>query len=129
MKKFVAAFVVISVMIVCVCCGPYTDYAGTYSRSDASNNSYTVTLSASGNFRFERKLSKSSSLYGGPLDNDDHNVRKGTFTDQDGVIVIKFSYYDEAQRMTVTETATAKIVKDKLIISGSDQIKGSYTKK
>lgn len=129
MKKIFAFVVVVFTMIACVCCGPYTDYAGSYIRTDSGNNTYTVTLSASGDFKFERKLSKTSSLYGGPFDNDNHNVRKGTFTIEDDKIIIEFTYYEETTKSYETETAVARIEKGKLIISNSDQIKGTYTKK
>ncbi len=128
MKKICAFVMIVMTVVVCVCCGPYTDYAGSYVRTDASNNTYTVTLSASGDFKFERKLSKTSGLYGGPYDNENHNVRKGTFTVEDDKILIEFTYYEETTKSYETGTAVGKIVKGKLIVS-SDQINGTYTKK
>lgn len=129
MKKIITLIIVVLTMCACVCCGPYTDYAGSYVYIDSGNNTYTVTLSASGDFKYERKFSSSSSLYGGPFDNDNYNIRKGTFTVEDNKILIEFTYYEEALKSYETDTAVARIVKGKLIITGSEQLNGSYTKK
>ncbi len=129
MKKICAFVIIVMTMFLCVCCGPYTDYAGSYVRSDASNNTYTVTLSSSGDFKFERKLSKTSSLYGGPYDNENYNVRKGSFTVEDDKILIEFTYYEVTTKSYEKGTAVGKIVNDKLVISAGEQIIGTYTKK
>ncbi len=128
MKGFAIILIAVSIAIMCIGCGPYADVAGTYVYRDGNNFTYTVTLKGDGGFRFARKIPKTSSLYGSPLDNDDHNVREGSFTYDNGTISIEFSYYEEAQKGIVHGTAKARIANNKLIISGNDQINGTFTK-
>lgn len=123
MKKF-ALLILVVLAAICTACGPYGDYAGTYVTSDSSAT-YTVTLSASGKFRFERKF-KAQDQY---APDKSSNVREGTYTVSDGKIVIKISYYDPALREQVTETAEGRLSGNKLIVTGSAEISGSYAKK
>ncbi|MBR2967548.1 MAG: hypothetical protein IKC35_02065 [Clostridia bacterium] len=125
MKRFASIILVCLVLLSCIACGPYGNYAGTYTKSSDSAT-FTVTLSASGNFKFEREFKTSNEF--NPFDDDKHNIREGTFAVENGEIIIQFSYYDDALRKTVKATAKAKVNGKKLTISGSDEIKGTYTK-
>lgn len=128
MKKIALFSVVVLIALMCSCCGPYAEFAGTYSYSDSNKITYTVTLKSNGDFRFERKFPKTSSMYGSPIDNDNYNLREGTFSQEGDKIIIKFSYYEEAEKGYVHGTAEARIVNNKLIISGNEQINGTFIK-
>lgn len=126
MKKLASLILICFVLFSCAACGPYSDYAGTYTKSSDSAT-YTVTLSASGEFKFERKF-KTKDPYN-PFDKDENNIRKGTFTVNGDKIEIQFSYYDDALRQTVTATAKAKLSGKKLTIYDCQEINGTFVKK
>lgn len=128
MKKIVAFIVVALTLSFCVACGPYGDYAGVYTYS-SSNATFTVTLSSSGNFKFERKDKSATS---GILGSEKYNVMQGTFTVENDTIIISYTYYDELDG-NKTESAKGKIKtvgnKTQLIITWEDGSKNTYTKK
>ncbi|MBR2970681.1 MAG: hypothetical protein IKC48_02665 [Clostridia bacterium] len=127
MKKIICLAIATLLMLACVSCGPKSEYAGTYTRSTAEAT-FTVTLGKDGSFKMERQFKQSNSY--NPFDTPTHNVRKGTYTVENDEIIIKFSYYEEAERATVNCTATARVSDGKLIITDqSRQISGTYTKK
>ncbi|MCH5163720.1 MAG: hypothetical protein J1F36_01745 [Clostridiales bacterium] len=121
MRKFTALLLIALLMFLCVGCGPYRDYAGTYTKK-MSSATLTITLSASGAFEFERKPTSSSeytpieTIYG-----------EGTFTVKNEKITIEYSYYEVALGERVNRVATAKLNGNKLVISGTE-LAGSYTK-
>lgn len=126
MKKFALLLTIVLVMGLCVGCGPYKDYSGTYVKKN-TNSTITVTLSASGDFKWKCVLSKSNPNKDGPLDSDAYNLRTGTFSVNDSSIKIEFSYVDELG-IRVSGHATAVISDNKLRITGNEQIAGVYTK-
>lgn len=127
MKKIICLIIIAVAMLACVACGDKSEYAGTYTRS-TSNATFTVTLGKDGSFKFEREFKKSNPY--DPFDDPSNNVRKGTYTVEDDQIVIKFSYYEAAEKATINCTAVARVSDGKLIITDeSRQISGTYTKK
>ena len=120
MRKFTALLLPI-VMLLCVGCGPYGDYAGTYTKK-MSSATITITLTSSGSFEFERK----------PISSSEYNpnqkiVGEGTFTLKNDKIIIEYSYYEVVKGERVNRVATAKLSGDKLIISDTE-LAGTYTK-
>lgn len=121
MKKVAAIILVCLTMCTLVCCGS-NEYVGEYSKS-SSSATFTVTLSANGDFKYERKFKSSYS----PFD-EDSNVRKGTYTVDGDEIKIKYSYYEVAEKKTLNKTATATVKDGKLVISDGE-LAGTYAKK
>ena len=127
MKKISVLLSFLLVVLLCVGCGPYGDYAGKYTEK-GKNITITVTLSSSGDFEWRCVLSSTHPHKNGPYDNDNYNVRKGSFTVKDNVIKIEYSYYDEPSGQRRTGSATARLKNNKLVISGNGEIDGTYTK-
>lgn len=121
MRKFTALLMIALLMLLCVGCGPYRDYAGTYVKK-TSSSTITLTLSASGSFKFERKPKGSS-----PVTTTEKIVGEGTFTVENNKITIAYSYYEVVRGENVNRVATAKLSGDKLVISDTE-LAGSYTK-
>ena len=126
MKKVAAILLIAVLMLFCVGCGPYGDYAGTYSRK-GSAATYTIKLSSRGSFKFERKYLTKDPY--NPFDSDTYNKREGSFEVNNNKITIEFSYYEPAKGTTIYATATAKLSGNKLVVTGSDEIAGTYIKK
>ena len=132
MKRSFAVVVIMLIMAFCVGCGPYGDYSGTYVKSDSDGTTYTITLSSSGSFRFERKFSDKSSMHGTIIDNDKNNIREGTFTVDDGKITINYKVYDMAMDKYTDAVSTAKLSGGKLTVSRTDaysDVYGTFTKR
>lgn len=129
MKKIAALIIVAMALAFCVGCGPYADYSGTYSKTGIANSdvaSVTLTMTASGDFKCERKWKSS---YVGPEKDSKNNVIEGKYTvDDKGTITFSFSYYDQVTGRNMSATAQGTLKDKNLSITG-DKISGSYTKK
>ena len=127
MKKLAIILCACMVVMLCIGCGPYTDYAGTYVNK-MTDLTVTITLSASGGFKYEREYSKGHSMKNGPYDSDKYNKFSGKYEIKESEIAIEFEYYDDIEGYKKGR-ATAKIVNDKLVISGHDRVNGTYARK
>lgn len=131
MKKTALTICLIAIIVLCglcVGCGEYGDFAGTYVRNSTSFTA-TVTLSSSGNFTLRRVWKKSEEY--NPYNNEKYNNISGTFTPVDNKknqISIEFTYFKNDVEGFVKGFATGSISGNKLVITKVDSVAGTYIK-
>ena len=123
MKKLTIILSILLVMTLCIGCGPYRSYAGTYTRT-ISGTTYTIRLSSSGTFKWERKASNQYD----PLEKQ-ANVREGTYSVEKDRLMIEYTKYEQATGEYLKATAVATVNDGTLTIDWGNGNIQKFTKK